>query len=89
MVDAATRKKLFSTPETNFLNCTKGWKSWAFTLDHKRIGIMYLIGVSIALFMAGTFALILRSHLWNFDGQMLTDDTVSYTHLTLPTIYSV
>ncbi len=74
MVDAATRKKLFSTPETNFLNCTKGWKSWAFTLDHKRIGIMYLIGVSIALFMAGTFALVLRSHLWNFDGQMLSDD---------------
>ena len=74
MVDASTRQKLFGTPETNFLNCTKGWKSWAFTLDHKRIGIMYLIGVTIALFLAGVFALVLRSHLFTFDSKMLTDD---------------
>lgn len=74
MVDANTRQKLFGTPETNFLNCTKGWKSWAFTLDHKRIGIMYLIGVTVALFLAGVFALILRSHLFTFDSTMLSDD---------------
>jgi cytochrome c oxidase subunit 1 len=73
MVDASTRHKLFGTPETNFLNCSKGWKSWAFTLDHKRIGIMYLIGVTIALFLAGVFALVLRSHLFTFDSKMLTD----------------
>ena len=28
----------------NFLNVTKGFMSWAATLDHKRIGIMYLVG---------------------------------------------
>ena len=74
MVDASTRQKLFGTPETNFLNCSKGWKSWAFTLDHKRIGIMYLIGVTVALFLAGVFALVLRSHLFTFDSKMLSDD---------------
>ncbi|MDA7910073.1 cbb3-type cytochrome c oxidase subunit I [bacterium] len=74
MVDANTRQKLFGTPETNFLNCSKGWKSWAFTLDHKRIGIMYLIGVTVALFLAGIFALVLRSHLFTFDSTMLSDD---------------
>ena len=73
MVDAATRKQIFETPEVNFLNCTKGWKSWAFTLDHKRIGLMYLIGVTAALILAGIFALVLRSHLFTFDSTMLTD----------------
>ena len=61
-------RNTFGTPETHFLNHEKGWKSWAFTLDHKRIGIMYLIGVTIALIMAGVFALALRTHLWSFDG---------------------
>jgi len=74
MATAETRNKIFGTPEVNYLNCTKGWKSWAFTLDHKRIGVMYLIGVSLALFLAGAFALILRSHLIKFDSNMLSYD---------------
>ena len=75
MATAETRNKIFGTPDVNYLNCTKGWKSWAFTLDHKRIGVMYLIGVTFALFLAGAFALILRSHLVKFDSQMLSYDT--------------
>ena len=71
MVDKTTRNKIFGTPETHFLNHSKGFASWAFTLDHKRIGIMYLIGVTIALFLAGFFALVLRSHLFSFDGASL------------------
>ena len=71
MVDQTTRNKIFATPESNFLNCSKGFASWAFTLDHKRIGIMYLIGVTIALFLAGFFALVLRTHLFAFDGQAI------------------
>ena len=74
MATAETRNKIFGTPEVNYLNCTKGWKSWAFTLDHKRIGVMYLIGVTLALFLAGAFALVLRSHLVKFDSGMLSYD---------------
>ena len=73
MVETLTRQQLFNTPENHFLNCSKGWKSWAFTLDHKRIGIMYLIGVTVALFLAGIFALVLRSHLFTFDSTMLSN----------------
>lgn len=69
----ATRAQIFGTPEINYLNCSKGWKSWAFTLDHKRIGIMYTIGVTTALLLAGVFALVLRSHLWKFDSSMLSN----------------
>lgn len=34
----------------NYLNATKGFKSWIFTVDHKRIGIMYLAFISFAFF---------------------------------------
>ena len=30
----------------NYLTHETGWKSWAFTLDHKRIGVMYLIAIA-------------------------------------------
>ncbi|MCH9727914.1 MAG: cbb3-type cytochrome c oxidase subunit I [Planctomycetes bacterium] len=49
--------------ELNYLNCSKGWKSWFFTLDHKRIGIMYLMGVTVSFFLGGLFAMLLRTEL--------------------------
>ena len=74
MASAEIRNKIFDTPSVNYLNHQKGWKSWAFTLDHKRIGIMYLIGVTAALLLAGVFALVLRSHLFSYQGAFLSDD---------------
>jgi len=47
----------------NYLNATKGFKSWIFTVDHKRIGIMYLAFISFAFFLGGAFALALRLEL--------------------------
>ena len=47
-------------PKKNYLNESKGFKSWAFTLDHKRIGVMYLVGVLIAFLIGGIFALLVR-----------------------------
>ena len=35
-----------------YLHDGKGLKSWLFTLDHKRIGVMYLFGVLIAFALA-------------------------------------
>ena len=67
-------QKLFGhAEENNYLKCSSGIKSWLFTLDHKRIGIMYLIGVTVALFLAGIFALILRSELFTGDENFLTE----------------
>ena len=37
----------------NYLNAEAGIKSWLLTRDHKRIGIMYLVGVSIAFLVGG------------------------------------
>jgi cytochrome c oxidase subunit I len=47
----------------NYLNHSKTFMSWAFTLDHKRIGIMYMIGVLAAYALGGFFALMLRTEL--------------------------
>jgi len=47
-------------PKKNYLNETTGFWSWAGTLDHKRIGVMYLVGVLSAFFIGGVFALIVR-----------------------------
>jgi cytochrome c oxidase subunit 1 len=74
MISASTKRELFGhTPNQNYLNASKGFLSWALTLDHKRIGIMYLVGVSAALFLAGIFALVLRTELLQPSGSFLTE----------------
>ncbi len=60
--------------EPDYLRVTKGFMSWVTTLDHKRIGLMYLFGVTLAFIVGGIFAMLLRAHLWNPgpDGQMFS-----------------
>ncbi|QDU76729.1 Cytochrome c oxidase polypeptide I+III [Bremerella volcania] len=50
-------------PSSNYLTSSSGFMSWAFTLDHKRIGVMYLVGIFAAFFLGGVLALLLRLHL--------------------------
>jgi len=57
----------------NYLNCTTSFMSWAGTLDHKRIGLMYLVGVSIAFLCGGVFALLVRIHLWEPHGMLFSN----------------
>lgn len=52
-----------SSSNTNYLNEFKGLKSWLCTLDHKRIGVMYLIFVVASFLLGGIFALLLRLEL--------------------------
>ncbi len=62
-------------PEHHFLNHTSGFLSWALTLDHKRIGLMYLVGVMSSFALGGMFALMIRLHLWNFKDGWLSNQT--------------
>ena len=50
-------------PNENYLIAGKGIWSWLSTLDHKRIGVMYLISVILAFFLGGMFALLIRLEL--------------------------
>ena len=58
----------YPTASENYLTNSKGALTWLFTLDHKRIGVMYLIGVMTAFFTAGILALLIRLHLLEPDG---------------------
>src|SRR5580692_1743324 len=67
-------------PKKNYLNETTGFWSWAGTLDHKRIGVMYLVGVLCAFLLGGCFALMVRLSLMTskhmlFGQQIMTAET--------------
>ena len=38
--------------------------SWIYTIDHKKIGVMYLVAVTTMFLLGGLFALALRTELW-------------------------
>ncbi|MFC1757775.1 cytochrome c oxidase subunit I [Planctomycetota bacterium] len=48
----------------NYLNHKRGILSWLVTLDHKRIGVMYLVAILGAFLLGGVFAIMLRTELW-------------------------
>jgi cytochrome c oxidase subunit 1 len=47
----------------NYIEAKHGIASWIVTLDHKRIGMMYLWSVALAFFAGGVLALLLRLEL--------------------------
>jgi cytochrome c oxidase subunit 1 len=50
-------------------------KSWLFTLDHKRIGLMYLFGIVISFLVGGMFALLIRTELFFVGETIVKPDT--------------
>ncbi len=49
----------------SYLEVKKGLGSWLYTLDHKRIGMMYLCGILFSLMLGGAFALLVRTELFS------------------------
>ena len=60
---------------TNYLNHEKGLKSWLTTVDHKRIGIMYLWSAVAALAAGGFFAPMIRFQLYSPENDLITKQT--------------
>src|SRR4051812_2002114 len=63
----------------NYLTHTRGVRSWLLTLDHKRIGLMYLVSTLTMFFLGGVFALIVRTQLLTPNGVIFTK-TIDYNH---------
>ena len=61
--------------EDNYLTHSRGILSWLVTLDHKRIGMMYLVGVLSAFLLGGVFALLVRTELWSAGETIVSADT--------------
>lgn len=49
--------------DVDFYRAKRGLWSWLSTVDHKRIGIMYLVGTLAAFLVAGILALVFRADL--------------------------
>jgi len=53
-----------SGARASYLDAGTGSGTWFFTLDHKRLGIMYLAGILAALVAGGLLAVVLRAEFW-------------------------
>ena len=58
------RFKPTENPTHHYLNEEKGVWAWMTTVDHKKIGVMYLVAVAFFFALAGFLALALRTELW-------------------------
>lgn len=59
----------------NYLTTGKGLLSWLFTLDHKRIAVMYMVAILSSFFLGGVFALLIRAELWTPGTTIMSADT--------------
>ena len=64
----------YAAATDNYLTHTRGFMSWAGTLDHKRIGVMYLVSVLSAFFLAGMFGMLVRTELMRPGQDFLSQD---------------
>ena len=65
--------------EDNYLTHSRGFLSWALTLDHKRIGIMYLVSILGAFALGGFAALFMRLELFSPGQQYMSNDFYNKT----------
>ncbi len=51
-----------------------GWRAWAFTVDHKKLGIMYGVSAMAFFVVGGIEALLIRAQLAGPEGKVLSAD---------------
>ncbi len=59
----------------NYLTNGWTWQSWLFTVDHKRIAILYLISISVFFLLGGIFAGLVRLELLTPQGDLMEAET--------------
>lgn len=59
----------------NYLNEKFGILSWLLTLDHKRIGVLYIITLSVFFTLGGIFAGLVRLELLTPEGDLLSSES--------------
>jgi cytochrome c oxidase subunit 1 len=59
----------------SYLGGEYGLRSWFLTLDHKRIGLLYLLGVTFFFLVGGLFAVLLRLELLTPPGDLFQSET--------------
>ncbi len=74
---ALTDNRLLHETESgeSYLTHGKGILSWLLTLDHKRIGVMYLMFILASFLLGGIFALLVRTELLTPGRTIMDADT--------------
>ncbi|MEW6756498.1 MAG: cbb3-type cytochrome c oxidase subunit I, partial [Candidatus Latescibacterota bacterium] len=62
-------------PHPSYLNASWGLKSWLLTLDHKRIGVLYLVGITVFFLLGAFFAALVRIELLTPKGDLVEAET--------------
>ncbi|MBA3485444.1 MAG: cytochrome c oxidase subunit I [Pirellulales bacterium] len=62
-------------PPRNYLNASYTVKSWLLTVDHKRIAILYLAGVTFFFFLGGAAAVLFRVELMTPEADLVESET--------------
>ncbi len=60
---------------TNYLNADLSLRSWFFTRDHKRIGLLFLISMTLFFFLGGAAVTVVRLELLTPEGDLVQADT--------------
>jgi cytochrome c oxidase subunit 1 len=75
---AVEARDVFPTPpesREHYLNVNYGVKSWLFTIDHKRIALLYLASITLFFFLGGFFAVLIRLELLTPAGDLVESET--------------
>ncbi len=64
-----------SESERDYLNVSYGVRSWLLTTDHKRIGLLYMVSLTLMFFVGGFMAVLMRLELLTPQGDLVTSDT--------------
>jgi len=59
----------------NYLNVDYSWKSWLLTVDHKRIGILYLLSITFFFVIGGAAAVAFRLELMTPKADLFESET--------------
>ena len=67
------------TAAPSFLERDYGLRAWLTTRDHKRIAILYALGITFFFFLGGAAATLIRLNLVTPDGALLSAETYNKT----------
>src|SRR3954465_10636936 len=74
-MSTAIQTQALALPTDTYLNSSHGIKSCFLTKDHKRIGILYLVSISLFFLFGGTMASMIRLELLTPAGDLVQSDT--------------
>ncbi len=60
--------------EESYLTAAHGVRSWLLTMDHKRIGVLYLCSILTSFLLGGIFAILIRTELLSPNHALMSPD---------------